>query len=126
MNYTLNEESGKTSGESITLHGDTLEAAVAAAYPSAVVGTIYDRPRGCGKTYTVREWDGKYANGRSTAYVVLIPLSDVKRIAAAAGMSCRKLAERFDIPYRTMENWSSGVASPPPYVLAMMREILGV
>lgn len=50
----------------------------------------------------------------------------VKDIAAAAGMSCRKLAERFGIPYRTMEDWSSGKRVPPDYLLAMMREILGV
>lgn len=48
----------------------------------------------------------------------------VKDIAAAAGMSCRKLAERFGIPYRTMEGWSSGKRVPPDYILAMMREIL--
>lgn len=126
MNYTLNEESGKTNGDSITLHGNTLEEAVASAYPSAVIGTIYDRPNGCGKTFTVREWEGKYVNGRSTAYVVLLPLTEIKEIAAAAGMSCRKLAERFGIPYRTMEDWSSGKRVPPDYVLAMMREILGV
>lgn len=50
----------------------------------------------------------------------------IKEIAAAAGMSCRKLAERFGIPYRTMEDWSAGKRLPPDYVINMMREILGV
>ena len=47
-------------------------------------------------------------------------------IAKASGMSMRKLAERFFIPYRTVENWSSGARSCPLYVSLMMQEILGL
>ena len=50
----------------------------------------------------------------------------VPDIAAAAGMSMRKLAERFCIPYRTVENWSAGSRSCPLYVSIMMQEILGL
>lgn len=50
----------------------------------------------------------------------------IKEIAAAAGMSMRKLADRFGIPHRTMENWATGVRKPPEYVINMMREILGL
>ncbi len=50
----------------------------------------------------------------------------VKDIAAAAGLSHRKLAERFCVPYRTVENWGSGVNVPPAYVLLMMQECLGL
>lgn len=50
----------------------------------------------------------------------------VKEIAAAAGMSCRKLAERFCIPYRTMENWSNGSRECPLYTRLMMQECLGL
>lgn len=50
----------------------------------------------------------------------------VKEIAAAAGLSQRKLAEHFYIPYRTIENWSTGVNVPPAYVLLMMQECLGL
>lgn len=49
----------------------------------------------------------------------------VKQIAADAGLSLRGLARRFDIPQRTMENWSAGARSCPPYVLRMMQECLG-
>lgn len=49
----------------------------------------------------------------------------VKEISADAGMSNRKLAERFSIPYRTMENWCSEKNSCPAYVRLMMQEILG-
>lgn len=50
----------------------------------------------------------------------------VKQIASAAGLSQRKLAERFCIPYRTVENWGSGVTAPPHYILLMMQECLGL
>ena len=50
----------------------------------------------------------------------------VKEIAAEAGLSQRKLAERFCIPYRTMENWGSGVTAPPDYVRLMIQELLGL
>lgn len=48
----------------------------------------------------------------------------VKEIAAAAGLSCRKLAERFCIPYRTVENWSSGANECLVYTKLMMQECL--
>lgn len=48
----------------------------------------------------------------------------VKQIAADAGLSQRKLAERFGIPYRTVENWCSGARECPVYVRLMMQEIL--
>lgn len=50
----------------------------------------------------------------------------IKEIAATAGMSCRKLAERFCIPFRTMENWGSGANECPPYTRLMMQECLGL
>lgn len=50
----------------------------------------------------------------------------VPQIAADAGMSCRKLAERFCIPYRTVENWSAGTREAPAYVRLMMQECLGL
>ncbi|ADL36123.1 hypothetical protein bpr_II185 (plasmid) [Butyrivibrio proteoclasticus B316] len=49
----------------------------------------------------------------------------VKEIAARANMSQRKLAERFHIPYRTMENWCSKVNECPLYTRLMMQECLG-
>lgn len=47
-------------------------------------------------------------------------------IAEECGMSRRKLAERFAIPYRTAENWSTGVNEPPMYVLLMIQECVGL
>ena len=50
----------------------------------------------------------------------------VKQIASDSGMSQRKLAERFCIPYRTVENWCSGARECPVYVRLMMQQILGI
>ena len=55
----------------------------------------------------------------------------VKDIAAAAGLSQRKLAERFCIPYRTVECWCGSRTSPsarscPLYTRLMMQECLGL
>lgn len=50
----------------------------------------------------------------------------VKDIAANAGLSQRGLAERFAIPYRTVENWCSDARECPLYTRLMMQEILGL
>jgi hypothetical protein len=50
----------------------------------------------------------------------------VREIAAAAGLSQRKLAERFCIPYPTMERWCGGRSACPVYTRLMMQEILGL
>lgn len=50
----------------------------------------------------------------------------VREIAAAAGMSQRKLAERFMIPYRTMENWCGGQNPCTDYARVMMQQLLGL
>lgn len=50
----------------------------------------------------------------------------VKDIAKAAGMSQRKLAERFAVPYRTAEYWCSKPTACALYVRMMMQECLGL
>ena len=44
----------------------------------------------------------------------------IKEIAKAHEISNRELARRCGIPIRTVENWSSGKASPPEYVLKLI------
>lgn len=50
----------------------------------------------------------------------------VKEIAAAAGLSQRKLAERFCIPYRTVGDWCTGQRACNLYIRLMMQECLGL
>ena len=65
---------------------------------------------------------------RITALMVLWDAChrSVRDIAADAGLSHRKLAERFCIPYRTMESWCGGQRDCPLYVKLMMQECLGL
>lgn len=49
----------------------------------------------------------------------------IKQIAADAGLTQRKLADRFCIPVRTIEDWCAGKRTPPDYVRLMMQELLG-
>ena len=50
----------------------------------------------------------------------------MKDIAAASGLSQRKLAERFCIPYRTMEDWCRGARECPLYTRLLMQQCLGL
>lgn len=50
----------------------------------------------------------------------------VHEIALSAGLSHRKLAERFCVPYRTMENWCSGKNECPLYFRLSMQECLSL
>ena len=50
----------------------------------------------------------------------------VPEIAKAAGLSNRKLAERFCIPYRTVEDWAADRRESPLYVRLMLQQCLGL
>lgn len=50
----------------------------------------------------------------------------IQYLIKASGMTHRQLSERFGIPRRTIENWSTGIRKCPPYVVGMMSEILGI
>lgn len=50
----------------------------------------------------------------------------VKDLRTAAGLTQQALAARFGIPLRTVEDWDAGRRNPPPYVLRMMAELLGI
>ena len=50
----------------------------------------------------------------------------VSDIRSAVHMTQSAFAQRFCMPLRTVENWCRGVNTPPPYVLLMMQECLGL
>lgn len=49
-----------------------------------------------------------------------------KDIASEAGLSQRKTAERFHIPYRTAEDWCAKKGKCATYLRLMMQECLGI
>lgn len=48
----------------------------------------------------------------------------IRDIAQQEGVSLRKLAEQFNIPYRTVQDWAAGKRTPPDYVINMIEQIL--
>lgn len=47
-------------------------------------------------------------------------------IRQASGLTQAAISARFDIPRRTVEDWDSGKRNPPPYVLTMLAQLLGL
>lgn len=49
------------------------------------------------------------------------PAEKIKKLRAESGFSQASFAELYGIPKRTLENWESGVNTPPEYVLEMLQ-----
>lgn len=50
----------------------------------------------------------------------------VRDIVAATGMTQRAFAERFCIPYRTVEDWCTGKRECSIYIRLMLQECIGI
>lgn len=50
----------------------------------------------------------------------------MRDIVKETGLSQAKFGDYFGIPKRSIENWCNGATTPPPYILIMMQEILGL
>lgn len=48
----------------------------------------------------------------------------IKEICQKHGLTQAALAKRFGIPLRTVEQWCAGRRQAPPYVVAMIEQIL--
>ena len=48
----------------------------------------------------------------------------IREIRSMTGLSQRAFAVKYNIPRRTLENWESGKAEPPAYVVDMLRKII--
>lgn len=48
----------------------------------------------------------------------------MKELMERYGLTIKQISERFQIPYRTVQNWKLGTRECPEYVLKMMIEIL--
>ena len=47
-------------------------------------------------------------------------------IIKMSGLSARAFARKFCVPYRTIENWSSGDRTPPDHERIMMQRLLNL
>lgn len=48
----------------------------------------------------------------------------IQMIKEKYNMTLKQISDRFDIPYRTVQNWNAGVRECPKYIIKMMDEIL--
>ena len=48
----------------------------------------------------------------------------IKDSRIRANLTQRQMAELFEIPLRTIENWEGGKSTPPPYVEKLIAEKL--
>lgn len=48
----------------------------------------------------------------------------IKELIKKYNYSIKGISERFGIPYRTVQNWSSGQRDCAEYIIKMMDEIL--
>ncbi len=46
----------------------------------------------------------------------------IYEMRTAFGDTQSEFAERYNIPFRTIQNWESGVRKPPEYVIALLEK----
>ena len=56
--------------------------------------------------------------------VVADPDWSIEMIKYKYSLNIKKISDRFDIPYRTVQNWCNGSRTCPGYIIKMMDEIL--
>ena len=39
----------------------------------------------------------------------------------ATGLSKTEFSKKYNIPYRTVQNWENGTSTPPDYVLELLK-----
>lgn len=45
---------------------------------------------------------------------------NINHIMKCYHLTIKDISERFEIPYRTVQNWVGGVSTPPPYVIKLI------
>ena len=49
---------------------------------------------------------------------------EFREIVAQTGLSLAKFAERYEIPLRSVENWSGGQRTAPDYVIKLLARVV--
>ena len=44
----------------------------------------------------------------------------IRELRKSTGLSQHKFGDKYNIPLRTMQNWESGVSTPPEYVYLLL------
>ena len=48
----------------------------------------------------------------------------ITEIRAISGLNKTKFAEKYNIPYRTLQDWEAGIRNPPSYVLDLLERVV--
>lgn len=51
----------------------------------------------------------------------MTPADQLRQLRQNTGLSQARFAALYEIPRRTYEDWERGVATPPPYVVNLLR-----
>ena len=50
-----------------------------------------------------------------------VPLMDIREMRAELGDTQSEFADRYHIPFRTIQNWETGVRKPPEYIMILLE-----
>lgn len=51
----------------------------------------------------------------------MTPAEEIRAIRAETGLNQSAFAAAYSIPRRTYQDWERGIASPPPYLINLLR-----
>ena len=50
--------------------------------------------------------------------------NDISDVIERSGLPMTEISKQYGIPYRTLQNWKSGVRMPPPYVSTLLKKAM--
>lgn len=77
-----------------------------------------------GQTWMVGNFDYKSSINRIESGKKMLLKKSFKKLIDKYNISIKQISDRFNIPYRTVQNWSSGQRICADYIVNMMDEIL--
>lgn len=101
-----------------------------------VGGYVYSYELETGVYLDEENWNGEYFAEKSGSYMPVFSAEDengnccilgferlptFKELRESSGMNKTQYAAYFKIPYRTIQNWESGVNKCPEYLLSLMQ-----
>ena len=50
-------------------------------------------------------------------------MNEFKEFRKQTGLNLTEFSKRFNIPYRTVQNWEYGISNPPEYLLELIKQV---
>ena len=113
--YVLNEVCGKMQGEMIIVEAESAREACEKAGMTDIIKPYDTFKTYGGKMYEVHE------QGQSWNVELICREMTFKNLREKSGMNLTEFSKFFDIPYRTVQNWESGVNVCAPYIIKLIE-----